>query len=195
MGAVIVAERRPSRSRRAFRSDCVRDAEVRDLHGAFGCEQDVRRFHVTVNQPRVMGHIQAGRDLDDDVHGSRCVEGTVGQHPSERRPFDEFHHQVRLSAGLFAIVVDTRDVLVGQRPGVPRLSLEPGPGFGLVGVNSVQQLYGHRPHEHGIASSPYLAEPAGGESFLKHVAIIQERGGSGHGAVITLKSGSAKIAL
>jgi hypothetical protein len=37
-----------------------------------------------------------------------------------------------LPARRLAVVIDARDVLVGQCPGVPRLGLEPGPGLGLM---------------------------------------------------------------
>jgi hypothetical protein len=37
-----------------------------------------------------------------------------------------------LPARRLAVVIDTRDVLVGQCPGVLRLGLEPGPGLGLM---------------------------------------------------------------
>ena len=65
-----------------------------------------------------------------------------------------------LPARRLAVVIATRDVLVEQCPGVPRLGLEPSPGLGLMGVTGVRQLDGDRSRQHGITGPPYLAEPA-----------------------------------
>ena len=114
------------------RADRVRDAEVRDPHGAVGREQDVGWLDVTVNQPRGVRGLQAGRDLRDRIHGRPGAEGTAGQHVRQGRPVDQLHDQVGLPVGGLPVVVDPRDVLVGQGSGVPGQFPKPDEIFELM---------------------------------------------------------------
>jgi hypothetical protein len=43
---------------------------------------------ITVNQALGVRRLQAGRGLRDYIHGPRDIQGTAGQHASQRRPVD-----------------------------------------------------------------------------------------------------------
>lgn len=137
-----------------------------------------------------MRRLQAGRGLRHDVHGPRGIQGTVGQHASQRGPVDQFHDQIRLRPrGRLVVVIDARDVLVPQRRGVPRLGPEPGQGFWLLSISGMQQLDGDRPRQGGIGSAPYLAEPAGTDRLIKPITAGEEVSGEDHQSVVTLIGG------
>ena len=102
--------------------------------------------------------------------------GPLGEHGLERGPGYEFHHQVgRLAVGRLAVVVDLRDVLVGQGRGVLCLGPEPGHGLGLLGVALVQQLDRHGPGQHRIRRAPHLAVSADADLLVEHVTSAEDR--------------------
>ena len=79
------------------------------------------------------------RPLSDDVHSPRGIQGTAGQHASQRGPVDQFHYQIGLrSLGRIVVVIDVRDVLVPQGRGVQRLGPEPGQSSWLLSVSGMQ---------------------------------------------------------
>jgi hypothetical protein len=158
----------------------VSDAEIRDPHGPVRGDHDVRRLDVPVDKPRAVRGLQARRHLGDDVHGPRRIQGAIIQHAFQRRPLDQFHHQVGLAGPGLTVVIDPRDVLVRQRSGVQRLGLEPGPGFWLMGVGGMQQLDRDRPRQHRIGGSPHRAVPARTDYLIKQVTIIENRRAIAH---------------
>jgi hypothetical protein len=111
----------------------------------------------------------------------RRVQRAVGQHGLQGRPVDQFHHQVgRLPVGGLPVVIDLRDVLVGQDSGVPRLRLEPGQGLGPLGVTLVQQLDRYRPGQDTVGRAPYLAVPAAADPLVEHEASAEHGSIQGH---------------
>ena len=68
-----------ARARHAGRAHRMRDAEVGDLHDAVRGEQQVAGLDVPVNQPRLVGRLQPGRGLRDDVHRPHGVHRPAGQ--------------------------------------------------------------------------------------------------------------------
>ena len=176
--------------RAGHRADRMRDAPIGDLHGPAGGKQEVPRLDITVNQAPGVRRLQAGRGLRNDVHGPRGIQGTAGQHASQRGPVDQFHDQIGLrTLGRLVVVIDVRDVLMPQGRGVPRLGPEPGQGFWLLGVSGMKQLDGHRPRQGDIGSAPYLAEPAGTDRLIKLITAGEEVSGEDHQSVVTLIGG------
>jgi hypothetical protein len=127
-----------------------------------------------------MRGLQAGCDLRDQVHRRRGTEGAAGQPVRQGRPVDQLHDQVGLPVGGLPVVVDPRDVLVGQRSGVPGLGLEPGQGLALRGVPGVEQLDRDRTRQHGIGGAPHLAVPARADWLIKDVTTVKQRRGIDH---------------
>ena len=77
----------------------LRDAEIGDLDHAIGADQQVARLDVPVDQPGPVRGGQPAGGLGDDVHRPRRIERAVVQHPGQREPGHELHHQVPGPAG------------------------------------------------------------------------------------------------
>ena len=98
----------------------VRNAEVDDLYRIVGQHENVAGLEVAVNQPALVGGLQApaglGDDLDGPVHGQTLR--LVLDDAVQGRPRQQRHHEVRFLDPVFLElphVVDVDDIRVIQR--------------------------------------------------------------------------------
>jgi hypothetical protein len=104
---------------RGFRR--LRKAKIGDLHHVAGSQQQAARRDIAVHQSGPVRRGQAGRRLRDDVHHPCRVHRAAGEHRGRRGPAGQFHHhEWRIGGGRLVVVVDAGDVLMAQRPRVPR---------------------------------------------------------------------------
>ena len=98
----------------------VRNAKVDDLHRVIVENKEVRRLQVPVDQPRIVGGLQAPANLQHHVHYAfrRQPAGLLLDDLVERHAWKHRHHQVRpRHAPLFVLadIADIDDVGVVER--------------------------------------------------------------------------------
>ncbi len=158
------------------------DAEVGDLGGAVGHDQQVARLDVPVHDAGpVRGVKRAGRlrhDVEDDV---RLQPPVPLEDLRQRLPVDQLHHQVRpAERAVLAVVEDPGDPRVRQRRRVPRLGPEPRPELLVVGVDAGHHLDRDRPAEEPVVTAPDLTHPAGSDPLDQRVTVVENILGSCH---------------
>ena len=159
----------------------LRDAEVRDLHGPVGRDDDVRGLDVAVDDPapvRVIEGVRDGhRDLRDAVPRERDL---LLQELLEILPLDVLHRdEGRLGLDLLADVVDRDDVRVRERSGRLRLAHEPFVELALLVVvlrGGPDRLEGHPAPDDRVAPEVHDAHRSLAELALHLVARELTRG-------------------
>ncbi len=145
------------------------DAEVADLQGAVGVQQEVGGLDVTVDDAlRVCGGEPGGGLRGEIGHPLGGQRAGGGQHPGEAVAFDQFHHQVQ-PVVVLAEVQDTDQIGVVETPGGLGLQTEPG-GRRDVGVLGQQQLDGHRSGERLVVRAPDLSHSTAPDLNIQPVA-------------------------
>ena len=151
------------------------DAEVGDLGGAVGHDQQVARLDVAVHDPGPVGGVQGAGGLGHDVQDDVGVQPPVAfQDLRQGLPVDQFHDQVGAAEGAFlAVVEDPGDARVRQRGRVAGLGPEPGPELLVARVHRGQHLDRDRPAQQLVAAPPDLAHPPGRDPLDQQVAVIE----------------------
>jgi len=155
------------------------EAEVEDLDGPFGCDPDVGRLQVTVDDALVVGRPQSDRDLRGDLErlgdGQRARREAVAEILSS----DELHDQ----EGPFPVrrrhivtdpfdPVKRRHVRVVDAREQPRLALETGQSVPVGRELLREQLDGDVATETGVMGPVHLAHAAGTDRLLD--AVVTE---------------------
>ena len=147
------------------RADRFGQPEVEDLDGPLGCDLDVGRFQITMDDAAIVRRLERLGDLassrDDLVDRQR----TGRQALRERRPLDQFEHE-RGDVAAFLDAVDRADVRVIQRGERSRLLLEPRAAVRVVRDRIGQHLDRDRTSQPGIVRAINLSHPAGAEQAL-----------------------------
>jgi hypothetical protein len=87
--------------------------EVGDLHLPALADQQVPRLDIAMDQARRMRGLQGPGDLSDQAHRSRRIYRSLIQQSGQRRPVDQFHHQVgRMRRSGVVVVIYRRDARV-----------------------------------------------------------------------------------
>ena len=106
-----------------FRCEHFRETEIEDLDLPVGCDLDVRRLQVAMNDPFLVSGFETFGDLDEQrlcfFKRNRPALDALCQ----RLPLDELHDKKLPCAGLF-VTVERRDVRVIQRGQELRFTLE-----------------------------------------------------------------------
>jgi hypothetical protein len=119
-------------------ADRAGDAEVGDLHRAVVADQQVRRFHVSVHDARVVCGSQCARRLGADPRDLGGRQGALaGQFRRQARRVHVFHDQPGLAV-FFRDIEDGDRVRMMQPGGDPALAHRPQP-----------RLHGGRPGQAG----------------------------------------------
>ena len=148
----------------------VSDPEVGDLDQAVRPDQQVSRLDVTVDQPGPVGGGQPPGRLGDDVHHVLGRQRPVVQHPGQRQPVHELHHQVsRLGGYGLPVVEDLGDVRVRQRARIVRLGPEPGQAFLVVLLLGPDDLDRYPAVDGQVGATPDLTHPTGRDEHIQPV--------------------------
>ena len=158
------------------------DAEVGDLGGAVGHDQQVARLDVAVHDAGPVRGVQGAGGLGDDVEHDVGVEPAVPLDDlGQRLAVDQLHDQVRAAErAVLAVVEDPGDPGVGERGREARLGAEPGTELLVVGVHGRQHLDRDRPAEDLVATAPDLAHAAGSDPLEQRVTVVEHILGSCH---------------
>jgi len=137
------------------------DTEISDLHVPCPADQQVAWFDVAVYQAGRVRCLQGAGGLSHQAHRVRRSERSPFKQPGERRPVDQFHHQV---GGMWrlgpAVVIDLRDTRVRQRRRMPGLRTEPGQVLLMNGIPGPQQLHRDLPAKRRVSGAPDFPHPA-----------------------------------
>jgi hypothetical protein len=104
------------------------DTEVEDLQVAVGCDEEVFRFEVAVDDPVLVRGCQRFRRLLPKVNRGRCREGAAVKPLAQRLAFEQFRHDEGSGIGV-ADVVDAHDTGMTDASCRPGLELEPAEHF------------------------------------------------------------------
>jgi hypothetical protein len=122
--------------------DRLGDPEVGDLDRAVGCEEDVRRLNVSVQDAAGVGRSQRTEQLTGKPANALSVERTGEQSISEAPTCESLHHEIRVAPTL-TDVEDFDHVRMRQPTYCPSLSLEGLSQMTIVAVVYPQQLHCH----------------------------------------------------
>jgi hypothetical protein len=146
------------------------NTEISDLQLPDPADQQVARFDVAVNKASGMRGLQRCGGLSDQAHRVRGSQRSLVKQPGNRRPVDQFHHQVGRMGRLGpAVVVDPRDTRMRQRRRVPGLRAEPDQVLLVDGISGPQQLYRDLPAKRRIGGAPDLAHPASSDETVQSI--------------------------
>src|SRR5690606_4297963 len=150
------------------------DAEVQDLHGAVGGEDDVGRCEIPVDQPRGVRGGQGGAELGADQGGpgdGQEVVAAFGDEVAEAHGGgDEFHDDEQF-------VVVGSEVVRGGDAGVAEagedagLAVEAAAGGGAVVQAGADDLDGDPAVEAVVGALPDLPHAADAEGFATRVPV------------------------
>ncbi len=133
-------------------------------------QQDVRRLHVAVDQPAVVGRVQRARHLCDDRRRPDRVDGPeLADERAEVGPLDVAHGDEQLAVGL-AGLVDGDDVRVFERCRGLRLADEPLTEAGILGELGGQDLEGDPPFQPVVQGQIDDAHPPAPEHRLDAIS-------------------------
>ena len=178
VGEVIVGESvttGPVRSRPTG-LDRLRESEVQYLDRAVRTHLDVGRLQIAVDDALLMRGFERLGDLFRD--GQRFVQrnGTVSNAVSERRSFDQFHHE-RDGAIRLLEAVNVGDVRMIQGCEDFRFTPESGQPLGIAGERCRQDLDGDFAFEVRVARAIHLAHAARAEQGDDLVGADARAGG------------------
>jgi hypothetical protein len=122
--------------------DRLGEPEVGDLDRAVGCEEDVRRLDVSVQDAAAVGRSQRTEHLTGKPANAFSVERTGEQLISEAPTCESLHHEIRVPSAL-TDVEDFDHVRMRQPTYCPSLSLEALSQRTIVAVLDPQQLHCH----------------------------------------------------
>ena len=122
-----------------------RNSKVSQLRLAILRHQHVRRFHITMNHPRVMSRMQRPRQLHRHLRRLRPRQRPITTHPITQRPRrHERHHHERLTGVQEASVEDRHyRRMLRQQPHCLTLTTKPLLRQ-LIEIGGVENLHRHR---------------------------------------------------
>ena len=156
--------------RRARRPD-LRQAEVEDLRLPPGVDENVGGLQVPVHDPLPVGGLERVGDLDGQVEQGSEPQGSRADHPAERLPLEQLHHDEVLRF-VFFDRVHRADVRVIECRRRPRLALEALESRSVLGELGRQELQRHAPPEPRVLGLVDDTHPAGAE--LRRHAIVRD---------------------
>ena len=137
----------------------VSDAEIRDLHGPVRRQQQVARFHVTMNDVLQVRRGQARGRLFDDV--DRAVlrqRSLLSELRGDSAAFDQLHHQEEAFV-VTTEVVHRDHMRVAQPRGSSRLPLKSFARSGVL-IRRQQQLDRDNPPQQFVRGTEHLPHAA-----------------------------------
>jgi hypothetical protein len=148
----------------------VGNPEISDLQLPARADQQIARLDIAVYHARRVRCLQGSGGLSDQSHGPRRIYRPFGQQAGQRRPVNQFHHQVgRMQRIGLAVVIDLRYPRMRQRARMPGLGAEPGQALLVVGVSRTQQFHRYRPVQHEVGATPDVAHPAHAHPVVQSV--------------------------
>ena len=171
--------------------DGTRQPQVRDLHRAVAADQQVGRLDIAMDDVELIGVLQSGGDLLDDVQ--RPHDGNFAPLVDDLvqvGPVDVFHRDVKVAVG-FAAVVDGDDIVMPQLRSRLSFRFEPFDERGIGGPFARQNLERHQPLQFGVlrqVDGPHSARPdllqdlILAESARRRLRLRRFRGGFGTGS-------------
>ena len=109
------------------------DAEVHDLHGAVGVEEDVGRLDVAMDDSRLVRAVQACEHARDDGDDPIQRHGALAHRVREVLPFEQLHGDVGRAVCVVAQIEHSDDARMGHLGDSARLALEALLELGIVG--------------------------------------------------------------
>ena len=180
------AEDHPVRGGARLRRHRPGEAEVGDLDGAVGAEDDVLGLDVAVDEPgRVGGREGLEHRLEDVERGARGERALGLDDLPEGLPGDVLHREEHL-AGVLALVEDLDDVGVAQSGGGACLAPEAGDERLVVNEVRAHDLERHLAVEPGVEGEVDRRHSAVGDVLEDLVPAIEQLadegvgGGGGH---------------
>ena len=136
----------------------------RHLHATLAGEQDVRGFHVAVDDAGVVGCLQRFGNLAGDLQCLGERDGTALQAALQGLAFDQLQHQEVDGVGLLE-AVDRADVGVVERRQQLGFALEPGEPVGVGGEVVGEDLDGDVALQLGVTGAVDLPHTPRAERF------------------------------
>jgi hypothetical protein len=160
------------------------DAEVGDLDRAVRSDDDVARLDVPVHDPGTVGRREGGAHLLGDAHG--VARGEPAVLPDQVREVRALRilHDDEVGRAVDAVVVDLRDVRVGEPGGGQGLTPEPLDEVRGLGEGGGEHLDGDPAAETVVGREVHLTHAADGDALAQRVALRDAEGGGrvdGHG--------------
>ena len=156
-----VTRHRQQRLVRIGRLGQLGEAEIEDLDGVGGRDEEILRLDVTVHDAALVRRRKAEGDFDRVAHGG--VDGkTLRLHAlTECGPLEQLRHEIGCAL-MEARMVHAQDARVIQRGRSPRFLLEPPYGLWVCRIQRGQHLDRHFPSELGVLcviDNPHAAGP------------------------------------
>ena len=157
--------------------DRFREAEVGDLHAAVRTHEDVRRLHVAVDDPLVVGRGEAGGGLDEDVEAFHQADRAVLVDELIEAVAADVLHREEAVAAVAAHVVDVGEVRVVDSRRRARLLEEAVDAHGDRRLARAQHLHRHRAIQALIVGAVHRAHGALPDLLLD--PVVREHGAGG----------------
>jgi hypothetical protein len=153
-----------------------RQTEVRDLHHAVLCHEQVLGLDVSMHETFVMRMSEGQERLAEDLRRLRRLHPPLlVQEVPDARAAHVLHDHV-VHAVHRTPVVDVDDVGVREAGGGPGLAPEAVHEGGIASQGPVQDLDRDLTRQDGVVGSEHLAHPSGGDPFHHVVAAVEGDG-------------------
>ena len=148
----------------SFSGESFREPEIEDLYISIGCDLDVRRLQISVNDTLVVGCFYSLTNLMRDFHRTVQRHGTTLKTICQRRPVDQLEHK-GTSITRFFQAINCADVRMIKRRKSARFLLETAAPGRIVCERGTQYFDGH------IASQPCVSSAI----HFAHTALAKQR--------------------
>jgi hypothetical protein len=165
--------------RAVSRGNSLGEAEIEDLHRPLRGHHDVRRFQITVNDRLRMCRLESFGDLFEDLQRVVNLSRSAKTAFRQRLAAHQLHDQVA-GVGRAFEAVNHGDIRVTQGGEQPRLTLEAGETFRMLGDFSRQHFDCNFPTERAVQGPIDLAHPAGAQQIDDFVRSQIRPAGKSH---------------
>ncbi len=148
--------------------------EVHDLGLAFGCEHDIGRLDIPMDDSFAMRFRQSFSDLESDVKDLINPECPLGDLRLEASPFDKGHGDIRLAV-LLPDLIDSADVGMVQGGGCLGLADKPLSGFRRLRKLERQKFQSDRALEPDVFGLEYDPHSAPADLVADPVFVREDR--------------------